>query len=84
MTNAKLPRTQQELLDALRSGVVCHYMPYSGRFNPAAYWFRGDNMKRCTAAAEALIAKGFAETFDDSWRGAKLRPKQEQEQEDAF
>jgi hypothetical protein len=35
-------------------------MPYAGRFNPTAYFFRSDNLKRCTAAANALVAKGLA------------------------
>ncbi len=72
----KLSKTQQELLDALRSGVILHYIPYAGRFNPNAYYFRSDNMKRCTAAAEALIAKGFAEVYAKDWRGHKVRAKQ--------
>ena len=69
----KLSKTQQELLDAMRSGVVVHHMPYAGRFNPTAYYFRNDNMKRCTAAAEALLNKGFAEKYGVDFRGHKLR-----------
>jgi hypothetical protein len=56
----KLTSTQQALLDAMKSGVAVHYMPYAGRFNPTAYFFRSDNLKRCTAAANALVAKGLA------------------------
>jgi hypothetical protein len=55
-----LPKTQAELLDALRSGVVLHYMPYMGTFNSTAYYFREDNHKRVTAAASALLKKGLA------------------------
>lgn len=55
----KLPKTQQELLDAMKSGVVIHYMPY-GRSNPHEYYWRSDTMKRCTAAANALIDKKIA------------------------
>jgi hypothetical protein len=57
---AKLSKTQQDLLDAMKRGVTVHYMPYAGRFNPTAYYFRTDTMKRCTAAADALIQKGLA------------------------
>lgn len=60
----KLSKTQQELYDALNSGVICYFMPYRGRFNPNAYYFRKDNHKRCTAAAQALLEKGLAERFD--------------------
>lgn len=70
---AKLPRTQQELLDAMRGGVTLNYLPYAGSFNPVAYYFRSDNMKRCTAAAEALLRKGLVEKFNESWRGHRLR-----------
>jgi hypothetical protein len=55
-----LSKTQSELLDAMKAGVTVHFMPYMGRFNPNAHYFRQDNYKRCTAAAEALIAKGYA------------------------
>ena len=72
---SKLSRTQQELLEAMRGGVVCHYMPYSGRFNPTAYFYRSDNLKRCTAAAEALLKKGLVDEYDKSWRGSSLRIK---------
>ncbi len=69
----KLPKTQQELLDAMQSGVVVHYMPYMGRFRPNAYYYRRDTHKRCTAAAEALLEKGLVEIFDMDWRGHSLR-----------
>ena len=50
-------------------------MPYAGIFNPAAYYFRSENFKRCTAAAEALLAKGLAEKYDIAWRGHRVRAK---------
>ena len=59
-TKPKLSKTQQELLDALKAGVVVHYMPYAGRFNPRDYFSRSDNFQRVTAAAHALIDKDFA------------------------
>lgn len=55
-----LPKTQQDLLDAMRAGVRVVYMPYAGWFNPTAYFFRSDTHKRVTAAANALIEKGLA------------------------
>jgi hypothetical protein len=56
-----LSKTQSELLEAMKAGVIIHFMPYMGRFNPHSYYFRQDTHDRCTSAAEALIAKGFAE-----------------------
>lgn len=60
MADRKLSKTQQELYDAMKAGVVIHYMPYAGRFNPTAYYFRNDTMKRCTAAANGLIDRKLA------------------------
>lgn len=57
-----LSQTQQDLFDAMRRGVVVHHMPYMGRLNPSAYYFRDDTNKRCTSAALALISKGIAES----------------------
>lgn len=68
----RLSRTQQDLFEAMKSGVYCKYMPYQGRFNPTAYYYRSDTMKRCTAAAEALLKKGLVEVKDKDWRGHKL------------
>lgn len=59
----------------MSAGVTLHYMPYSGRFNPNAYYFRDDTMKRCTAAAEALLKRGLVEKYDQDWRGHRLRVK---------
>ena len=68
----KLSKTQQELYDAILSGVVVYYMPYMGRFG-GDYYYRADNLKRCTSAARALGDKKLVERFDESWRGHKLR-----------
>lgn len=57
-------------------GAICYYQPYMGRFNPSAYYFRNDTMKRCTAAAEALVKRGLVERFNEDWRGHRLRAKQ--------
>ncbi len=74
MTERKtLSKTQTELLEALRRGVDVHYMPYAGRFNPTAYYFRADTMKRCTATVEALITKGYAEYYAQKSHGHKVR-----------
>jgi hypothetical protein len=70
-----LPKTQADLLTALRSGVTLHYMPYMGTFNPTAYYFRDDNHQRVTAAATALLSKGLAEKYDVTWRGHRVRAK---------
>lgn len=70
-----LPKTQAELLEALRSGVTLHYMPYMGTFKPTAYYFRDDNRQRVTAAATALLSKGLAEKYDVTWRGHRVRAK---------
>jgi len=55
----KLTENQQDLLIALQKGVHLHFMPYQGRFNPDAYFFRSDTMSRCTRAADGLINRGF-------------------------
>lgn len=72
----KLSKTQLELLEAMKNGVKCHYMPYAGRFNPTAYYFRNDTMKRCTAAARALLEKGLAVKTNSDWRGHVLVAKE--------
>lgn len=69
----KLTAKQQELYDALKQGVVVHYMPYMGRFNPSAYYYRHDTHQKVTVAADALVKKGLAERYDEDWRGHKLR-----------
>lgn len=69
----RLPKTQQELYAAMKAGAICHHMSYRGSFNPTAYYFRSDTMKRCTAAAEALLKRGLIEKYDQDWRGHKLR-----------
>lgn len=56
-----LPKTQAELLEAMRNGVEVRYMRYMGSFNPNAYYYRTDNLKRCTAPVKALLEKGLAE-----------------------
>jgi hypothetical protein len=61
MSAAKLSKTQQELLDAMKAGVVVHYTPYMGTWNPNEYYFRADNHKKVTAAAKGLIDKGLAQ-----------------------
>lgn len=65
----KLPKTQAELLEAMRAGVTCTYMRAMGSYRPNAYYFRGDNGQHCTAPARALLAKGLAEKFNVSWAG---------------
>lgn len=57
----KLSKTQQELYDAMKRGVVCHFM--SGL---NCYYFRCDSMKRCTTTARALLKTGLIEKFDEN------------------
>lgn len=68
----KLSKTQAELLEAMRGGVRCRYMPYMGNYNPSSYYFRSDTMKRCTAAANALLKKGLVTMVNKDWRGHTL------------
>lgn len=65
----KLSKTQQELLDAMKGGVKVVYMHAIGSWNPQAYYFRDDNYKPCTAAAKALLEKGFAEKCNQQHNG---------------
>lgn len=74
----KLSKTQLELLEAMKKGVKCLYMPYMGTFNPNAYYFRNDTMRRCTAPAKALLEKGLVVVTDKDWRGHVLVAKEEE------
>ncbi len=70
----KLPKTQHELYEAMKTGVTCFYMPYMGSFRPDAYYFRTDTHKRCTAAAEHLLKRGLVERYEEEGlRGHRLR-----------
>lgn len=73
MSAKSLSKTQQELYDAMKGGVILYFMPYMGRFNPCSYYFRNDTLKHCTAAARALLERGLVEKYDEDWRGHKLR-----------
>lgn len=61
---------------ALLRGARVRFMPYMGRFNQRAYYWRNDSHKKCTAATEALLARGLAEKYDETWRDHKVRAKQ--------
>jgi hypothetical protein len=76
MSQQKLSKTQQELLDAINGGVRVHYMPYMGNFNPSAYYFRCDTFKRCTAPARALLEKGLVKKCNEDFRGHDLKAKE--------
>lgn len=75
MSKGKLSAKSAELLEAMRKGVVCHYMPCAGWFNPTAYYFRTDNRDRCTAQVKALLERGLIEKYDQGMRGHKVRAK---------
>jgi len=62
----KLPKTEQELYDAMKAGAVVYYMPYMGRFRPNAYYFRSDNHKRCTAVVKKLLSKDLVERYEQA------------------
>lgn len=66
-TRAKpLTALQRETLEALATpGAVAHYMPYQGRFNPNAYWFRTTDHARCTRQVEALLKMGLLDHLPD-------------------
>lgn len=55
----KLPKAQQELLDAITSGVMVHYMSFKGYFSHATYYYREDTGKHVTKEAVALINKNL-------------------------
>ncbi len=56
----ELTGTQKDLLLAMQAGVVVGFAPYTGRFNPNAYYWRWDNYKKCSQAARRLIDRGLA------------------------
>lgn len=61
---------QQELYNAMKNGVVVHYMAGLNQ-----YFFRSDTMKHCTKQARALLKAGLVEEYKKDWRGSKLRVK---------
>jgi hypothetical protein len=70
--SSELSKTQAELLEAMKNGVACWFMPYMGSFRPTAYYYRDDTGRRCTAPARALLEKGLVEIHAKDWRGHKL------------
>jgi hypothetical protein len=73
----ELTKPQAELLEAMKNGVVVHYMPYMGRLRPNPYYFRADTHKKCSAAAKALLDRGLVEERDRSVAGYSLVFKQQ-------
>ena len=76
MRTVNLSSAQQELYDAMKRGVICIFMKYSGA-NLGNYYFRTDNHKRCTATARALLDRGLVEIVNQDWRGHRLVVKKE-------
>lgn len=71
MTTPKLTKTQQELYDAMKAGVVVKFVARS----PEYYW-RSDTYRNCTVAARSLLVMDIAEKYDTQLDGAfKLRIK---------
>lgn len=68
MKTTKLTAKQAELLEALNSGSLkkIQYMRDMGRFNPNAYYYRDDNLARCTQAAARLLELGLVTRVNDS------------------
>lgn len=63
----KLTKPQLELLMLMQqSNSRVHYMHYMGRFNPNAYYFESNSMKKYTKQTEALLKHGLAECYDTS------------------
>lgn len=66
MKDKPLTPSMQELLDAMKAGTICHFMPYAGSFQPNAYYFRNDTMKKCTRAARGLLERGLVVAISKS------------------
>ena len=69
----KLTPAMQELLDAINSGVVVHYVPYS--LGVASHYFRADNYKRCTKQAAALVERNLVSVVKMRYRRASIVSK---------
>ena len=69
---AKLSPKQAELLEAMKNGTVCIWMPHMGSFRPTAYYFRNDTMASCTVTAQALLKRDLVKVVDRDWQGHKL------------
>jgi hypothetical protein len=68
----KLTPAADDLLRAMRAGVIVHFMEYMGG-STRAYYFRNDTMKPCTKQAEALVSRGLAKHVSDGFgRNARL------------
>ncbi len=66
---SKLSTAQNELLEAMRSGVRVHYLRGMN-----SHAFRADTMKSCTATVMALHRMGLVEEYKKDWRGCIYRP----------
>lgn len=66
----KLTKPQQQLYDAMKRGVVCHYGQMQ-RTQSSTYYFRNDTYKLVTAAARRLLGLGLAEKFNTTPYGTR-------------
>jgi phage terminase large subunit-like protein len=71
----KLTPLVTDLYTAMKAGVICHYMPWRGRYRPNAYYFRNDTMTHCTKQVTSLLAHGLVEMFDVVCDHHKIRIK---------
>jgi len=69
----KLSKTQQELLDAIKSNTQVFFM--AGR---NAYAFRGDTHKSCTKTVTILLEKGLVKKVGENWKGWRYEAVKEQ------
>jgi hypothetical protein len=67
-----LSQPQRELLLAMRLGARVHHVSEG----PTGYYYRDDNLKKCTAAAVGLHERGLVERTDVYARGHSLRVKE--------
>ena len=74
----KLSKTQQDVVDALNSGVRIIYMRYMGTFNPSSYYYREDTYKRVTSAVKRLLDLGVVEKTKKSYGDHEIGLKSEE------
>ncbi len=76
----KLSALALKLYEEMKTGVTCFLMhPFRGG---KSYYFRSDNLKKCTRQVKALLDAGLVEGFYESMRrGYRVRVKRSAEEE---